>query len=176
MKIELTIHYEDGRTQKVHYDLPLIIGRDAASGLCLKGWRVARQHARIIGVGDTAHLEDSGSLAGTLVNGKRAGPQTALQSGDEIIIGPCLIEVGRITLEPALRCEAPVTSPQPRNKVETGPAITNTDVGPNAKPAIHSESNVDSVVLPDASIVQSRLLLQRQKLHRLLLDALDLRR
>lgn len=178
MKIELTIHYEDGRTQKVHYDLPLIIGRDAASGLCLKGWRVARQHARIIGVGDTAHLEDSGSLAGTLVNGKRAGPQTALQNGDEIIIGPCLIEVGRITpeVEPALSCEAPVTPPQPRNKVETGPAITNTDVGPNAKPDTGLETDVGTVVLPDASMVQSRLLIQRQKLHRLLLEALDLRR
>lgn len=179
MKIELTIHYEDGRTQKVHYDLPLTIGRDAASGLCLKGWRVARQHARITGMGDTANLEDSGSLAGTLVNGRRAGPQTALQEGDEVIIGPCLIEIKRITPDASTIecCAEPVPPAQMLNRGKTGLALAGWGRDSSLKPdATPIESEVDSTALPDVSNSQPRLLAQRQQLHRLLLEALDLRR
>lgn len=188
MKIELAIHYEDGRTQKVHYDLPLLIGRDAASGLCLKGWRVARQHARIVGQGDAVQLEDSGSLAGTVVNGKRVGPQTALQEGDEIIIGPCLIEIERITRSGAAAPgrKALSISPPKTNEAGTGQDLncqnpgsdSDTDPEPDLVSARQHLSDMAMVpgVQPAALRKQHQWLAQRQQLHRLLLEALDLRR
>ncbi len=167
MKIELAIHYEDGRTQEAHYELPLTIGRDATCGLCLKGWRVARQHARIVGSGQAVHLEDAGSLSGTMVNAKRAGPQTALEEGDELIIGPCLIQVRRIHfhVESVLQCQEP-TSPLPAK------------TGREASGLFPSTPSSANTAVSNAKVdpTSTRLLHHRQHLHRALLEALDLRR
>ncbi|MBC7202000.1 MAG: Flp pilus assembly complex ATPase component TadA [Pusillimonas sp.] len=167
MNIELAIHYEDGRTQEAHYDLPLNIGRDASCGLCLKGWRVARQHARLVMSGKSVHLEDSGSLAGTVINGKRVGPQTALQEGDEVIIGPCLIEIRRIQSETEAAQPGEQACPATPEGLAKANRASNCDT-PDSIP--------DEAAKVRTHVAPARLLLERQQLHRALLEALDLRR
>ena len=91
--LTLTINYEDGQVISQAYDVPLEIGRDSASGLCIRAWRVARRHARITTRSGGLFLEDHGSLLGTALNGRRVLQHSPLKPGDELVIGPCLIKV-----------------------------------------------------------------------------------
>jgi len=67
----------------------LTIGRQATCGLAIPSTRVSRLHAVIRWEGDRPLLVDKGSSNGTFVGGKRV-KEHALQSGDELEIGPYL--------------------------------------------------------------------------------------
>lgn len=91
--IELALKYEDGRKELFKHDAPILIGRNEECTFRLAHWRVARQHARIIDAVDGLYIEDLGSLPGTRVNGQRISRYGPIHTHDEILIGPCIIQI-----------------------------------------------------------------------------------
>lgn len=217
--LELELAYENGSCRQAAYEIPLLIGRDEACGLRLKSWRVGRKHAQIVCRGGILFLEDLGSLAGTLVNGRRVSQHGPVAPGDEIIIGPCCIHVVRVLVadQPAVfansgncspaatmaavspeRAEtaAPAPVPDPAHTVcESGsslPAITQPPevaampTQPDAGLGIWDEeagscsgNPASESPQPDhraAARPADSLVGLRRRLHKLLLEALDLRR
>src|SRR5579885_1752676 len=67
-------------------DDPLVIGRDPGAAIHLDSGGVARQHARVIRVGDAYFIEDLGSRNGTFVNGRRVEGRAPLADGDRVQI------------------------------------------------------------------------------------------
>src|SRR5690606_22805198 len=91
--LDIELCFEDGSVERRLLALPIEVGRAPDCHLRLKGWRVARRHARFERRAAAVFLEDFGSLAGTLVNGQRVAKYGPLTIGDEIVIGPCLLRV-----------------------------------------------------------------------------------
>src|SRR5690606_26028359 len=94
--LHLDLHFEDGTVQSACFSLPLEIGRGQDCHLRLKAWRVAKRHARIERRPAGLFLDDFGALSGTLVNGERIAQYGQLLVGDELLIGPCLIQLRKI--------------------------------------------------------------------------------
>lgn len=112
MLIHLELHHQNGDQQRVSYTLPVLIGKGNENHLILNGWRVAKQHARIFQEGQTLYIEDYGSLHGTFVNDKRISRYGPLQVTDQIVIGPCLLQVQQLVThiavaEPLVPLHAP---------------------------------------------------------------------
>lgn len=82
--LEFELFSESLGRERRQLPLPLSIGRGPEAGLALKHWRVARQHLRLFCVEDELMLEESGSLAGTLLNGERVSGTCSVQAGDRI--------------------------------------------------------------------------------------------
>jgi pilus assembly protein CpaF len=66
---------------------PVSIGRAPGNAVVLPGWKVARTHAEIHQLPGGFKLVDKGSLAGTWVNGERVVEYGPLEETDEVIIG-----------------------------------------------------------------------------------------
>ncbi|CAM5790956.1 ATPase, T2SS/T4P/T4SS family [Castellaniella caeni] len=110
-QVELELRFEDGRIERGCYPLPVSIGRDPACSLNLKTWRVARHHAQIVLREDQLWLEDGGSIFGSIVNGARVASFGPIEPQDELVIGPCLLQVRqRLEDAPAV---PPAASPPP---------------------------------------------------------------
>lgn len=172
--LELELTFEDGRSECMVFSLPILVGRGSDCSLPLKSWRVARQHARIVHKGKRVFLEDLGSLAGTFVNGQRVAQHGPLLLGDEIIIGPCRMRVSHLPLGPdsnvatAISCDDPGAEPV-RRAAEPFNNLSNVEPTPPK-----NESEAENLMQHAAcSTVDIRL---RRRLHKTLLDALDLRR
>jgi hypothetical protein len=69
-----------------------IIGRDAASSVCLPDAAVSKRHAVVVFDKDAFYIEDARSLNGTYVNG-RCITRIALRQGDFVDIGPFHFQV-----------------------------------------------------------------------------------
>jgi pSer/pThr/pTyr-binding forkhead associated (FHA) protein len=69
----------------------LIIGRQNAD-LLLDDPQVSRRHAVVRAVDGELEIEDLGSANGTFVNGARVDSPHRLSAGDEIAIGPIVLE------------------------------------------------------------------------------------
>ncbi|MFA5662781.1 ATPase, T2SS/T4P/T4SS family [Castellaniella sp.] len=159
--VKLQLSYEDGRQLQARHVLPVLIGRDPDCQLVLRGWRVARQHARLVDRQGEVWVDDLGSLAGTFVNGARVASHGPLGPTDELLIGPCLIQV--------LSAHAAVPGPPGRTPRQPG-----------------HESGVQEVAVPiDApaqaadpamGIWTAENKAMRQRLHDELIAALQLRR
>lgn len=80
---------------------PCRIGRGKDCDLHLPGWRVARQHAEIHLDGGSVRIIDGGTLAGTLVNGKRVSNFGPLSSADQIEIGGYRLRVQQVVSQVA---------------------------------------------------------------------------
>ena len=91
--IVIDMHFEDGTVVKRHYALPAVVGRHKDCPVCLRSWRVARQHARLVRRQAGVFVEDLGTLAGTVVNGMRITEYGPLTVADEVLIGPCRMVV-----------------------------------------------------------------------------------
>lgn len=144
--------YQNGERFEWPLQVPCVIGRDPSSGLMLKGWRIAKQHARITQHAQQYFVEDCGSLTGTYVNGQRITQYGPLQNNDSVVIGPCQLVV------------------KSTEELVIGP-----------KAALLSEPCLVAATYHDASLAEQRaqaLLLSEHvaTLHRLLVDALELRR
>ena len=150
--LDVELRFEDGAVQVQRLNLPVEIGRGTDCSLRLKGWRVARRHARIDRREGGVFLEDFGALSGTLVNGQRVTQYGPLYAGDEIVIGPCLIlirEHAAISTKPLAACAG-------ATRVQCASEPTFVTEGRNSEP--------------------DTLLHHRRRLHTALLEALDLRR
>jgi long-chain acyl-CoA synthetase len=69
------------------------IGRDPVSDIVVSDPWVSRQHARLWLEAGVLMVEDTGSTAGTLVNGSPIGHATALRPGDRLRVGVTELEV-----------------------------------------------------------------------------------
>lgn len=192
--LELELAYEDGRGDHGVFPVPLSIGREPSCGLRLKSWRVARQHARIVSRGGILFLEDLGSLIGTHLNGRRITQHGPLAMGDEIIIGPCRIHILRMPM-----CDHQSRPEMAQRLAGSDSAVPSLPCGGqdrvDADECAFSASVINHHDLGDAcpgpAKAAGRLLPScetpvdvqgddfvhhRRRLHKALLDALDLRR
>lgn len=162
MKFQLS--FEDGRQLSFDHPLPILIGRDPDCELVLKGWRVARQHARLTERQGKLWIEDLGSLIGTYVNGVRIGTHGPLSAEDEVIVGPCLIR-----LADRQGCPVPSQEQTPISIVDDAPIEHPRDAGAEQMPPISGSPRPT----PPHSVEDQRL---RRQLHEDLINALQLRR
>jgi len=165
--LELELHFEGGDMRLQSVMLPCDIGRGEQCGLRLSAWRVGRRHARLELGEDGAYIEDFGSLSGTWVNGRRITRHGPLRSEDEIVIGPCLIRLHN-------RWPGDDQNPPGVHAVARGDPLA---AFPNVPPCDQAAGQA-ATPFPDTASVPSAalaLLPHRQRLHRALLDALDLR-
>ena len=203
--LELELAFEDGRQEMHVYSLPLLIGKGGDCQMQLRSWRVARHHARIARRGTAAYLEDLGSLAGTWANGRRIAEYGPLSAGDELIIGPCRIQVVRLPM-PVQRQRSPVSdrelaesvvnlcressdgrmptlvgSPSPIGEVTVSNQVQHTrHVHDRVTAADHNHDvpfghGHESMRNEGQESLQQHLT-HRRRLHKALLEALDLRR
>ncbi|MEJ2894964.1 ATPase, T2SS/T4P/T4SS family [Bordetella avium] len=91
--LELTLHYEDGRKQTLKLSAPVLVGRGPHCGVRIANWRVAREHARLRLGAEGWLIEDLGGLGGTYVNGARVVLHGPLSASDDIVIGPCRLQL-----------------------------------------------------------------------------------
>lgn len=89
--------YQNGERFEWPLQVPCVIGRDSSSELVLKGWRIAKQHARITQHAQQYFVEDCGSLAGTYVNGQRITQYGPLVDNDSVVIGSCQLTVKSVS-------------------------------------------------------------------------------
>ena len=66
----------------------VIIGRDAASDICLQHVQVSKKHARIFQRHDQAYIQDLGSANGTFVDGELVTSPQPLELNSVLRIGP----------------------------------------------------------------------------------------
>lgn len=160
--VELELFYEDGQCAQSVYSLPLTIGRDPECGLVLRSWRVAKQHARLFARAETLYIDDMGSLAGTFLNGRRITQQAPLSVGDELIVGPCRIQI--------LRWQAAEQAAAKMTAKKAGATLDRASVEatPASDPLFCAEPELSTRFDPLAS--------HRRRLHKVLVEALDLRR
>jgi pilus assembly protein CpaF len=89
-QLTLTLHLTDanGDTQDLAVQGPtVVIGRGNECAVRLSGWRIGKEHARIVHRDKGWMLEDLGHLGGTWVNGARAALHGPLSFADQIQIG-----------------------------------------------------------------------------------------
>ncbi|MBV6271678.1 Flp pilus assembly complex ATPase component TadA [Alcaligenaceae bacterium CGII-47] len=164
--MELALQFEGGLKVLRRFDLPLQIGRSAHCGLPIRAWRVARRHACLELRDGGIWLEDYGSLGGTEVNGRRVALYGPLRCGDEIVIGPCLIQVRALPVDDVLG------------------NVSEFDRSSQAEGAVSfellaevSSLHVSDIADPHEMVVRDgALLMHRQRLHERLVQALQLRR
>ncbi|NYT64977.1 Flp pilus assembly complex ATPase component TadA [Alcaligenaceae bacterium] len=167
------LRFEDGSSSPLQTSLPLDIGRTSECGLRLRSWRVAKHHARIEQRVGGLFLEDYGSLAGTLVNGKRVTEYGPLCANDEIVIGHCLIQILELEIDT-------VNSRLSTSECSTGllqNQLSNTLVV--SSPAVNELAQLKGhtpLFQLDTIPWQDTLLPHRRRLHVALLKELDLRR
>lgn len=155
--VELFIRYEDGRQESLSETAPIIIGRSEDCALRISHWRVAKQHAQMIQSVDGLYIEDLGSLSGTRVNGRRISRFGPVKQTDEILIGPCLIQI-RSGAASTLNCEEPSLSAR------------QTQVITHKEQQIHASFRVNSLALGE----KYRHIWQEVRIS--LIKAFDLRR
>jgi ABC-type multidrug transport system ATPase subunit/pSer/pThr/pTyr-binding forkhead associated (FHA) protein len=84
----------------------MIIGRDADQAqILLPHPQVSRRHARLLLQGQTATITDLHSANGTFVNGDRIAAVTTLTPGDEVDIGPYVLQFTGKSLVPRPRSD-----------------------------------------------------------------------
>lgn len=179
--IDLDMHFEDGRRLRQRHQLPLLIGRDASCGLILKTWRVARHHARLHRRGAEIHVEDMGSIMGTMVNGRRVASYGPLTAHDELLVGPCLIHVlpaGPKGQKGDRQCSGDgLAGPSPSagesgNGSGPGPGLVLHESMPALKPPLPDNASRQT----EADSRAAGILAYRQRKHEALIEALQLRR
>lgn len=161
-KPPMHLHFEilspDGQRSAWTPSQDCTIGRAPGCDLRLSGWRVAREHARLLLTPTGCLIEDLGSLAGIAVNGQRVVMQHGpLRSGDRLTIGPYVLQL--------------------QGEVQTGADPTQAgtatrDAAPVASAGDRSPetSRTEAHALPVVDQTWQR------RLHGRLLDTLDLRR
>jgi DNA-binding winged helix-turn-helix (wHTH) protein len=82
-----------------------IIGRDAGVDVQLESPRISRQHAQVVIDGPRALIEDLGSKNGTFLRDQRITTPTPLTHGDEIRVGPFVLEFRATSLPPTTETE-----------------------------------------------------------------------
>lgn len=195
--LEVELKFEDGAIEQRSMNLPVDIGRSTRCGLHIAAWRVGKVHARIEQETDGPFIDDFGTLSGTMVNGRRITRYGPLLPGDEILIGPCLIQVRRYLASRQVQVQMPdELRRRDASRVDGVPSLLEPglahmaddirQVTPGVKQAeaVHQSADADAAnsfvgdagqTEHDQASLSSRLQ-HRRRLQRALLKALDLRR
>lgn len=90
----ITVTDADGIT--VNEDIPTdeaVLGKGKSCAVRLAGWRVGREHAKVVLASNGLHIEGLGQLSGTWVNGVRVLRHGPLDFSDEIHISGYKIRI-----------------------------------------------------------------------------------
>ncbi|MDB1145215.1 MAG: ATPase, T2SS/T4P/T4SS family, partial [Alcaligenaceae bacterium] len=171
--ITLQLNYETGDTHTLHLDFPVKIGREHASDVVISHWRVSKCHCQLLQLQDQCFVEDQGSLLGTLLNGRRVMGRQLLNKGDQLIIGPCLIQVLDVSLdEPAHEeLDSSDLTEIPLIKQEV---LCPKSAIPLSEP--NTEYHVSHISSPHSHVDDGALLVLRKRLSASLKQTTDLRR
>ncbi len=144
-----------------------LIGRGRDCHVPLAGWRVGKEHARIVASAKGWMLEDLGQFGGTWVNGSRVVRHGPLNFGDQIQIGGYLLRVR----EAGAREEVREVAQPPRKTSAAGsePAMLRVVTADRAAQA--SERVIDK----HEAAIRARHP-WRKRVHDQLLETIDLRR
>jgi len=198
--LRLTIVEQGKPAREASFDrFPIAIGRGKNNALVLPGWKVAGTHAEIHQLGTGFKLVDKGSLAGTWVNGERVVEYGPLEDTDEVVIGGFQLRVQAALLRATRLGEPAANGATARNGHINGhgaavPILNGThpaqraalagqlQLVPRPAPASPATPPAAPAATPAAS-ADSREVERylatfewRRKLHRLLLETIDLRR
>lgn len=92
LQIEITL--PDGSTKVVQAPDESVVGKGAQNEIRLSGWRISKEHARLVRTPAGVLVEDMGAFAGVHVNDKRVNVQYGpLKDNDVIIIGSYRLRV-----------------------------------------------------------------------------------
>lgn len=83
--LQIEITDSDGRQRLLQAPDDCVIGKSAQNEIRLDGWRVAKEHARLIKTPSGMLLEDMGSFGGVSVNGQRIAIQYGPLKSDDVI-------------------------------------------------------------------------------------------
>lgn len=184
-RLLLNLQYEDGGSEQKWFELPMTIGKQAENSLELKSWRVSKHHAKIFHKEGNLYLHDLGSLGGSVLNTQRIYHIHPLEINDQIVIGPCLIRL--VDIKGNSR-EQEVEAVKVFGAVEelVPPIVNYSSVIAEANDSVEKvETAVESSAVNDnalsLSVVEQKvdattLIVKRNQLHKLLLEALDLKR
>ncbi len=192
----ITISDDGGSTRDILVEADqALIGKSAQACVRLSGWRVGREHARIIRRANGLLIEDLGQILGTWVNGSRIVRHGPLSFADEILIGSYRLRVrdqresARSQASSADRQPAAPTglndvfTRQPKDATRAAARVpdasaTSTeplDIDPptSTKPSAH-ERSIPEPEPQDATT--SNNFTWRKRIHERLLETIDLRR
>jgi pSer/pThr/pTyr-binding forkhead associated (FHA) protein len=94
--MEVEVRVVHGQPQGMCLPFPhgeFVIGRGPECHVRSTSAWVSRQHCLLRVTGDAVHLRDLGSSTGTLVNGVRVIGEQRLAHGDQIQVGPLVLQV-----------------------------------------------------------------------------------
>jgi pilus assembly protein CpaF len=149
-----------------------LIGRGRDCQVPLAGWRVGKEHARIVASAKGWMLEDLGQFGGTWVNGSRVVRHGPLTFADQIQIGGYLVRVR----EAGARDEVRETAPPPPRKINAAsgePAMLRV-VTPGVT-ADRAAQATERVIDKNEAAIRARHP-WRKRVHDQLLETIDLRR
>lgn len=160
--LSLKIEYQNGDLHHLSVEVPFVIGKQAPAALQLRGWRVAKEHAKLVCIAGDYFIHDLGSLTGTVVNGTRITEYGPLNQGDCIVIGPCQIDI--VSIDQVQRTDSQTSMVQAVSTVEKEPHHE------SLAPSLYSTDKVGFLKKDDPYVGYIRTL------HYQLVNALDLRR
>lgn len=157
----ISISDDNGTTREVRIDADqTLIGKGSTAGIRLSGWRIGREHARIVRAADGLRIEDLGQMLGTWVNGTRIVRHGPLDFADEIAIGSY-----RLRVRDQLAGDPPGEAEQAASRSGSRRAV----IAPT--PASAALANPSPVPPPGAAGFE-----WRKRIHDRLLETVDLRR
>src|SRR6218665_3416307 len=161
--IHLELTHPDGQRQQMQVPGICSIGKGTQCELRLAGWRIAKEHARLLKSPAGVLLDAGDSFAGVQVNGRRIETQCGpLQASDIIGIGPFRLRVLDPQAPPGAEC-APAPRPRP-------PPLRR--AAPEAPPPPAAERLAARADAPMRALEFE----WRKRLHAKLIEAMDLRR
>ena len=162
---------------------PCRVGRGAANDVVLPHWRVGLCHAEFHRFDDGIRLLDQGAFGGTRVNGERVEEFGPLAEFDEIrIAGFSLRLVGELDLRELDSQSSQVVEidrppAQPSSPPTAAPTAAPTTTPPSTPTALVSQAQPEiAAATPSTSSTDLLLLEWQRRLHRGLIEAIDLRR
>jgi pilus assembly protein CpaF len=148
-----------------------LIGRGRDCHVPLTGWRVGKEHARIVASAKGWMLEDLGQFGGTWVNGSRVVRHGPLTFADQIQIGGYLVRVR----EAGAREEVREAAPPPRKiNAASGEQAMLRVVTPGVTADRAAQAN-ERVIDKNEAAIRARHP-WRKRVHDQLLETIDLRR
>jgi len=184
----VTLTDSNGDSTEIAVDgAAIMIGKANDCAVRLAGWRVGREHARVLRTPEGLILEDLGQFSGTWVNGSRVVRHGPLTFADQIQIAGYKLRVQDSPHRPAMPHEVAhevVTEVAPEASYVLATAPVQADVGApaaaqNTVKQLHEKLPAGGIA--NASERAKILLVQarhpwRKRLHDQLLDKIDLRR
>ncbi len=169
----ITVTDADGEPAEFTVDAErAVIGKGRDCAVQLSGWRVGREHARVVRTPEGLMLEDMGQFGGTWVNGSRTVRHGPLSFADQIQIAGYKLRV-----QPVLHRSSAesVSHPPMTGKVATLPVRPSATTPGRQAGAGEKRLHAGASESAEVQAIQARHP-WRKRVHDELLDTIDLRR